>query len=632
MPNQPAAIIQAGIFVLVTLFLFFPSPPIGLADFDAGSLAFRSGDFDHAYKEFEPLAKSGDDRAQYLLGVMNREGKGAANDPKAAASWFHRSALQGNDAAQAALGELYEAGEGVLQDHSKAAHWYDMAAEQRNPVAQYHLGHFHEEGLGNKDKDLVEALMWYYLAATQEQPEARAAIANLMPKLASKQIAEAEEMARNWEPVSPAQQDEMLREAGRLMVSVSREDEPLSGENRWRLLILGAGAAASVYMILGGVWLRFNRMKPAIYHIMAPDALVILLWPLGFYHAHLKRYWAHDRFSIWYPVKGETSGQIPPDDQISVKTWKEALSRALTLASQLNQAVCIIDRAKFDKNLLGEYWNRMYGVEASGQVKISSVFPPRIIKKGMPEKTTHDSIRNQARVSGARELGAIFFGFFYGGALLSGTELGLEHVLHRDDTYLLDEWPTVEAALHVASGGLAGLLASYSARSVVSGIGASVLVSISALAAQTGLFQEPIDFTVWVIAGLALGVGTAAAKLSSRFPTYPEEIEKDIEHRSVFGIAWKHWLWLWLPWQLVVANVLWIAYPISLQLGIKVSTFFLIKEILKAPAFIGLLAWGSYKALESIRMDSEFTRLQSCLRFVAWFLLFPIAVNLLRLF
>lgn len=192
MPNQPAATILTSIFVAVTLLLFFPSPSIGRADFDAGSLAFRSGDFVRAYKEFEPLAKSGDDRAQYLLGVMNREGKGAAKDPKVAASWFHRSALQRNDAAQAALGELYEAGDGGSQDYSKAAHWYGVAAEQRNPVAQYHLGHFHEEGLGGKDKDLVEALMWYYLAATQEQPDDRDTSANLMPILASKQVEEAQ--------------------------------------------------------------------------------------------------------------------------------------------------------------------------------------------------------------------------------------------------------------------------------------------------------------------------------------------------------------------------------------------------------------------------------------------------------
>lgn len=70
----------------------------------------------------------------------------------------------------------------------------------------------------------------------------------------------------------------------------------------------------------------------------------------------------------------------------------------------------------------------------------------------------------------------------------------------------------------------------------------------------------------------------------------------------------------------------------SLQRGIEVGAFILIKEILKAPTSIALVVWGSYKALESIRIDSELTRLQSCLRFLAWVLLFPIAVNLLRLF
>ncbi len=237
----------------------------------------------------------------------------------------------------------------------------------------------------------------------------------------------------------------------------------------------------------------------------------------------------------------------------------------------------------------------------------------------------------EARVSSVRKLASVLFGFVYGGSLLNGIELGLEHVLHRDDMYLLAQWPVVETAVHVTCAALAGLLGSYSARSVVGGIGASLLVSISALAAKTGLFQQSIDVMGWVTAGLAVGIGTAAAYLPNRLPTYFEEIEKDIKHRAVFGVSWAHWLWLWLPWQLVVANGVWVAYPMSLQLGIEVSTFILIKETLKAPASIALIAWGSYKAIESMRIDSEFTRLQSYLRFLAWFLLFPIAVNLLRL-
>lgn len=237
----------------------------------------------------------------------------------------------------------------------------------------------------------------------------------------------------------------------------------------------------------------------------------------------------------------------------------------------------------------------------------------------------------EVRVSSARKLASVLFGFVYGGSLLNGIELGLEHVLHRDDTYLLAQWPVAETAVHGACAALAGLLGSYSARSVVGGIGATLLVSISALAAKTGLFQQSIDVTGWVTAGLAVGIGTAAASLPNRLPMYSEEIEKDIEHRTVFGVSWAHWLWLWLPWQGVVGNGVWVAYPMSLQLGLEVSTFLLIKEILKAPASIALVTWGSYKALESIRIDSEFTRLQSCLRFLAWVLLFPIAVNLLRL-
>lgn len=242
-----------------------------------------------------------------------------------------------------------------------------------------------------------------------------------------------------------------------------------------------------------------------------------------------------------------------------------------------------------------------------------------------------DGAHHDARISDLRKLASVVYGFIYGGSLLNGVKLGLEHVLRRDDTYFLGQWPLVETAVHAACGALAGLLGSYSGRSLISGIGASLLVSISVLAAKTGLFQQSIDFSAWVTASLTVGIGTAAAYLPNRLPTYSEEIEKDIEHGAVFGVSWAHWLWLWLPWQAVVANGVWVAYPMSLQLGLEVSTFNLIKEILKAPVSIALVAWGSYKALESIRINSEFTRLQSCLRFLAWILLFPIAVNLLRL-
>lgn len=131
--------------------------------------------------------------------------------------------------------------------------------------------------------------------------------------------------------------------------------------------------------------------------------------------------------------------------------------------------------------------------------------------------------------------------------------------------------------------------------------------------------------------GLAAVIGTIAAYFPNRLAAYYEESGQDIKKRAVFGVSWAHWLWLWLPWQGVIANGVWVAYPMSLQLGLEVSTFILIMEFLKAPASIALVVWGCYKALESIRIDSELTRLQSCIRFVAWTLLFPIAVNLLRL-
>lgn len=54
-----------------------------------------------------------------------------------------------------------------------------------------------------------------------------------------------------------------------------------------------------------------------------------------------------------------------------------------------------------------------------------------------------------------------------GGLLLNGIELGLGFVLHTEDTYLLGQWAVLETAVFVACGALAGLLGSYSARSII---------------------------------------------------------------------------------------------------------------------------------------------------------------------
>ena len=95
---------------------------------------------------------------------------------------------------------------------------------------------------------------------------------------------------------------------------------------------------------------------------MASNAMVFLLWPLGFFHAHLQPYCAEDRFSVSAFDEQKAGiaslGFIPklgPHTRIVVRTLKEALARVENLASNTNENVCISDSAKYDKNFLAEY-------------------------------------------------------------------------------------------------------------------------------------------------------------------------------------------------------------------------------------------------------------------------------------
>ncbi len=62
-------------FVLMALVMF--SVP-AWAGFAAGQAAYDRGDFATAFREWKPLAKRGDAKAQYDLGVMYANGKDVA--------------------------------------------------------------------------------------------------------------------------------------------------------------------------------------------------------------------------------------------------------------------------------------------------------------------------------------------------------------------------------------------------------------------------------------------------------------------------------------------------------------------------------------------------------------------------
>ena len=74
--------------------------PAFSADFQKGMTAAQSGDFATAVREWEPLAKQGDIRAQFNLGKIYFKGLGVPQDYKTAVMWYRPAAEQGDARAQ----------------------------------------------------------------------------------------------------------------------------------------------------------------------------------------------------------------------------------------------------------------------------------------------------------------------------------------------------------------------------------------------------------------------------------------------------------------------------------------------------------------------------------------------------
>lgn len=126
-----------SIAATITFLLVASAPEItAMAQtFEEGMRAYRTGDYDTAYRAFCALAEKGDDRAQGSLGDMYRKGYGVAQDHTEAANWYGRAAEKGSAYAQNSLGIMYRDGLGVDRNPERAYAWFDLAA-RRFPVSR----------------------------------------------------------------------------------------------------------------------------------------------------------------------------------------------------------------------------------------------------------------------------------------------------------------------------------------------------------------------------------------------------------------------------------------------------------------------------------------------------------------
>jgi hypothetical protein len=235
LPDWPLRIGEAMRALLIFLLMLSLTAPVAAGQLEVGMAAHDRGDYESAFRLWQPLAEQGDADAQTLLGIMYSEGRGVPQDDAAAAKWIRRAAEQGYADAQHLLGIMYGEGRGVLQDYAAAAKWYRRAAEQGNAGAQYNLGVMYYQGRGvpqddaaaakwyrlaaeqdyasaqrnlgvmyyngqGVPQDYIQAHIWFNLAASEGDDKSRE-VRDLVAKIMTPdQIAEAQRLAREWKP------------------------------------------------------------------------------------------------------------------------------------------------------------------------------------------------------------------------------------------------------------------------------------------------------------------------------------------------------------------------------------------------------------------------------------------------
>jgi S1-C subfamily serine protease len=150
--------------LLLIAFVAVAWPTAARADYDDGLSAFQQGDYQTAFREWEPLAQSGDIDAQFALGYLYEYGEGVTQSYRQAAYWYGKAADAGDVDAAVAMGYLYESGLGVKQNFRRAVEYYGMASDQGDAYAMYYLARMVAEGRGT-DRDLVHAYTLYGVVA-----------------------------------------------------------------------------------------------------------------------------------------------------------------------------------------------------------------------------------------------------------------------------------------------------------------------------------------------------------------------------------------------------------------------------------------------------------------------------------
>jgi len=239
------------LIIAVGILFTFLTVTVSAAEIDAGLSALKAGRYAAALKVLIPLANSGNDEAQRVVGEMCYNGQGMKRDFVASFKWNEIAAENGNKIAQYNLGYLYEKGEGVAASRAHAIDWYTKSAIQGYVAAQHKLGDIYASS------DQSKAIYWYKSAGDSGDEVARKNFA----RLSSESVAASQEAE---ERQAQKRRDEEEDQARERLAERERRDAQ-EAENRQSSGDASAGIYADMQKnILGNMQQINSNLQPSV--------------------------------------------------------------------------------------------------------------------------------------------------------------------------------------------------------------------------------------------------------------------------------------------------------------------------------------------------------------------------------
>ena len=171
--------------------------------FEIGYWFEFEGENKKAFYWYSLSAEKGFAPAQNNLGLLHEMGMGIKQDYKAAFDLYILAAKQGHAQAQTNIARLYIYGDGVAKDVETGLYWLKKSAAQDNEQAYLNMNAFYREA-----GDYKESLKWLNVyEERRDDAEFRVTEKSikmtreyLENELTEEEIAEAAELAKNWEP------------------------------------------------------------------------------------------------------------------------------------------------------------------------------------------------------------------------------------------------------------------------------------------------------------------------------------------------------------------------------------------------------------------------------------------------